>query len=97
MEISDGLQDATALWGPYLSLYRPKSAGGIVRIGRCVDTEACSVIVVVVLMLTDFVLDFVVWSSQVGLEVEGRKTFWVEAMLGVIFFVRIGERKIGVS
>lgn len=54
------------------------------RIGRCVDTEACSVIVVVVLMLTDFVLDFVVWSSQIGLEVESWKIFWVEAMFGVM-------------
>lgn len=35
------------------------------RIGRCVDTEACSVIVVGVLMLTDFVTDSVVGSSWV--------------------------------
>lgn len=86
VEISDGLQDATALWGPYFSLYRPKRVGGIVRIGRCVSvaTEACSVIIVVVLMLIDFVLDLVVCSSKVGLEVEGRKTFWVEAMIGVL-------------
>lgn len=46
------------------------------RIGSCslAATEACSVIVAVVLMSRDFVLDLVVvWPSQVGLEVEGLK------------------------
>lgn len=91
MDISDGVQEATALRGPYLSLYGPKSAEGIARIGSCSleATEACSVIVVVVLMSTDFVLDLVVvWPSQVGLEVEGLKTSWIEVMIDMIEMMR---------